>query len=108
MAEQSYVSYEVFVQYNQLEHHQHVGSLLATTPELALQLARENFLRRDRAVNIWVVKSEDIFASPYEEVDYLANELDKSYRRVDGYADNARKWKAFRQRSLEIEDLVKD
>jgi ring-1,2-phenylacetyl-CoA epoxidase subunit PaaB len=55
-AEGLYHPYEVFVQYDHLAHHQHVGSVLAASPDIALQLARENFLRRDKAVNIWVVR----------------------------------------------------
>jgi ring-1,2-phenylacetyl-CoA epoxidase subunit PaaB len=108
VTQQGYQAYEVFVQFNQLEHHQHVGSLIASSPDMALQLARENFLRRDQAVNVWVVPKDAIYATPYEERDYFASEFDRSYRRVDGYSDNARRWKQFRQKSLVIDDLVRD
>jgi ring-1,2-phenylacetyl-CoA epoxidase subunit PaaB len=103
-----YDPYEVFVQYDHLEHHQHVGSVLAASPDIALQLARENFLRRDKAVNIWVVKKSCIHATSYDEPEFFADELDKDYRRVDGYSDNARRWKAFKQKALYIEDIVRD
>lgn len=104
-----YQPYEVFVQYGHLEHHQHVGSVLAASPDVALQLARENFLRRDKAVNIWVVPKDSIYATPYEEPEFFADEMDKAYRRVDGYSsENARRWKAFKQKALSIEEVVQD
>lgn len=103
-----YDVYEIFVQFDPLDHHQHVGSLLASSPDLALQLARENFLRRDKAANIWVVPKQTITASPSDDPDFLAVAFDRDYRRVDGYADNARRWKAFKQRALQLEDLVQD
>ncbi len=103
-----YQPYEVFVQYDHLAHHQHVGSVLAASPDIALQLARENFLRRDKAVNIWVVRKDHIHATPYDVPEFFASEFDKDYRRVDGYADNARRWKAFKQKALHIEDIVND
>ncbi len=101
-----YDAYEVFVQYNALDHHQHVGSLLAPSADVALQLARENFLRRDKAVNLWVVKKSDIYSSAGVPAEFFAMELDRSYRRVDGYSDNARRWKAFKQRALQLEDIL--
>jgi len=103
-----YDVYEVFVQTNQLEGHQHVGSVLAPDGEMALQLARENFLRRDAGVSIWCVKKSMIHATSYEDKDFFAVEFSRDYRRVDGYADNAKKWKIFKQRALHLEDLVKD
>jgi ring-1,2-phenylacetyl-CoA epoxidase subunit PaaB len=103
-----YVSYEVFVQYQQLEHHRHVGSVLAASADVALQLARENFLRRDDAVSIWVAPTSQITMTQHGDADFFAREFDRDYRRVDGYSDNARRWKAFKQKSLEFEDVVQD
>lgn len=103
-----YDVYEVFVQYTQLDHHQHVGSVLAASPEMALLVARENFLRRDKAVNLWVVPKQAIHAKTSEDTDFFAMEFDRDYRRVDGYSDNARRWKAFKQKALHLEDIVKD
>jgi len=104
-----YDVYEVFIQRDSLVQHQHVGSLVAPSPDLALQLARENFLRRDVAVSIWVVKQDHIHATATEDADILANQvLDKSYRNVSGYSDNAKKWKGFKERAITIDDLVND
>lgn len=103
----SYEPYHVFVRQEALEPLQHVGSVLAASPELAVQVARQNFLRRERAVLLWVVPERYIYA-PAPEGDFFADELDKSYRRVDGYADNARRWKVFKQRALHLEDIIRD
>ncbi|PWI57120.1 phenylacetic acid degradation protein [Sulfoacidibacillus thermotolerans] len=106
---QHYEVYEVFVQRDALSHHVHVGSVVAPSAELALQVARENFLRREKAVNIWVVKQENVHATSYEDQDFFANQvLSKSYREVSGYAENARKWKAFKQVAITVDDLVND
>lgn len=102
----SYEPYEVFVRSSRLEPHQHVGSVLAPSSEVALQIARHNFLRRDKAVSLWVVPKR--YVAVREDEAFFADELDKSYRRVDGYADNAKRWKAFKQKQLHIEDIVSD
>ena len=104
-----YDVYEVFVQSDILAHHVHVGSVVAPSPALALQVARENFLRRERAVNIWVVQQQHVHSTSYEDPDVLANqEVDKSYRNVSGYSENAKKWKAFKENAITIDDLVND
>lgn len=103
-----YDAYEVFVQKTQLDQHVHVGSVLAPSVEFALQMARENFLRRDAAVNIWVVRQADVHATPYDDKDYFARELDHKYREVTGYADNARRWKAFKEAALTLEEIIED
>lgn len=104
----TYQPYEVFVQRTHAENHLHVGSVLAATPEMALQVARENFLRRERAVNLWVVLQENIHATRYEDEIFFARELDKTYRDVTGYADNARRWKAFKEKALSLEEIIDD
>lgn len=104
-----YPVFEVFVQKDSLSHHIHCGSVVAPTPDMALQTARESFLRRESAVNIWVVRQEDIAASPTGNSDFLANRTtDKTYREVSGYSDNARKWKRFKESSITIQDLIHD
>lgn len=104
-----YDVYEVFVQRDILAHHVHVGSVVAPSPELALQVARESFLRREQAVNIWVALQNNIHATSYTDADALVNQsLDKSYREVAGYSENAQKWKRFKEKSITIDDLVND
>ncbi len=104
-----YEVYEVFIQRDDLSHHVHVGSVVAPSAKLAHQVARENFLRREKAVNIWVVKQEHVHATSYEDQDFFANQmLNKNYREVSGYAENAKKWKTFKQVAITVDDLVND
>ncbi|WP_124726819.1 phenylacetic acid degradation protein [Staphylospora marina] len=99
-------AYEVFVQKSHMDHHVHVGSLIAPSPEVALQTARENYLRRDKAVNIWVVPQSQIFAAPYDD-DFLSRELDRRYREVAGYTENGRLWRMFKEKEITIEEIVR-
>lgn len=99
--------YEVFVQKSQGDFHTHVGSVVAPSPDHALHMARENFIRREPAVNIWVVPREHVHATPYEEPDFFAREMDRKYREVSGYSENGRLWRMFREKALSIEEIVK-
>lgn len=104
-----YEVYEVFVQRNELTHHAHVGSVVAPSPDIALLVARENFLRRETAVSLWVAPQRHVYASSHDDRDFFANqELDKAYRDVRGYADNAYKWKALKAQPMTIDDVVQD
>lgn len=100
-----YIAYEVFIQKTHGDEHVRVGSVLAPSPAMALQLARDNFLRRDAAVSIWIVRQSDIHQTSYEDNRFFVHEFDKSYRDVRGYADNARRWKSFKQQALSSEDM---
>jgi len=106
-ANTSYDVYEIFVQASDLDPHVHVGSLLAPSPEWALQLARENFLRRTNAVSVWAVRRGDVHTTP-DDPDWFAREFDRKYRDVSGYADNARRWKRFKAQAMNIDDVIAD
>ncbi|MCI0184046.1 phenylacetic acid degradation protein [Sulfoacidibacillus ferrooxidans] len=103
-----YDVFEVFVQKDPLSYHQHVGSVVAPSDSLAVQVARESFLRREKAVNLWVVRQNNIYQSPTDSSFFSNRELGKDYREVAGYADNAHQWKALKQRVMTIDDLVRD
>lgn len=77
--------YEVFHQEKRGAHHEHVGCVHAPNPALALVFAKEQFGRRKRCVNIWVVKSADIMAFSEEDEDMFANNMDKTYRDASGF-----------------------
>ncbi len=103
-----YEAFEVFIQYNPLDFHVHVGSVVAPSPELALQVARENFLRRDKAVNIWVVRQNDVAASSYEDTDFYNHlEMNRDYRNMAAYSGSAQLWKKFKNRVESIEEVAK-
>ena len=77
--------YEVFHQEKRGAHHEHVGCVHAPDPQLALVFAKEQFARRKKCVNLWVVKSADILAFDVEDEDMFANNLEKTYRDASGF-----------------------
>lgn len=100
-----YEIYEVFVQKTQADHHVHVGSLVAPSPDVAIQTARENFLRREKAVNIWVVPRQQVTATSYEP-EFFAREMDRKYREVAGYTENGRLWRMFKEKAITLDEMV--
>ncbi len=73
-------TYEVFHQSRRGDAHVHVGSVHAPDPQMALQLARDQFARRLSCVSLWVVRTSDITATDYQDPDFFARVTDKSYR----------------------------
>ena len=78
-------TYEVFHQKKRGEHHVHVGSVHAPGPELALLFAKEQYGRRGTCVNMWVVKTSEVFATDYDDQDIFATVPDKQYREAAIY-----------------------
>jgi ring-1,2-phenylacetyl-CoA epoxidase subunit PaaB len=60
--------YQVFLQEKTGAPHQDVGSVHAPDSEMALQNARDVFVRRPECVNIWVVPVEEIFSKTAQEL----------------------------------------
>lgn len=83
--------YEVFQQQRRGEPFTHVGAVHASDPEMAILMAREQFARRGRCVQLWVVPTDAIVASPLGEEDLFEQSTDKSYREAFGYRLAARK-----------------
>ncbi|ATL46603.1 1,2-phenylacetyl-CoA epoxidase subunit B [Chitinophaga caeni] len=77
--------FEVFHQEKRGAHHEHVGSVHAPSAQLALVFAKEQFGRRKKCVNLWVVRSADILALDVEDEDMFANNADKTYRDASGF-----------------------
>ena len=78
--------YEVFVRSRRGLDHIHVGSLHAADPELALEYAREVYIRRGEGASIWVVDSRDITASQEDDVEPFYDPMDdKVYRHAMHY-----------------------
>jgi ring-1,2-phenylacetyl-CoA epoxidase subunit PaaB len=78
-------TYEVFQQKKRGTHHVHVGSLHAPDAELAVLFAKEQYARRGQCVNLWVVKTSDVFATEYEDEDIFATTPEKKYREPEVY-----------------------
>ncbi len=78
-------TFEVFQQVKRGTHHQHVGSVHAPNPEMAILFAKEQYCRRGKAVNLWVVKTSDVFVTEYEDADIFETSEDKKYRDPETY-----------------------
>jgi len=82
--------FEVFHQQSRGEPHVHVGSVHASDAETAIMLAKEQFGRRQACVNIWVVPTDAITATDYDDADIFQPGTDKSYREAFGYETTKR------------------
>ena len=82
-------TWEVFHQKSRGDHHLHVGCVHAPGPEIALLFAKEQYARRMKCVNLWVVQSANITATPYEDSDMFEPATDKSYREAYAYKTKA-------------------
>jgi ring-1,2-phenylacetyl-CoA epoxidase subunit PaaB len=100
--EENWVTFEVFHQKKRGDQHIHVGIVHAPTPELALILAKEQYARRRQTANLWVVKSSDVYANSYDDVDIFETVPEKTYREASDYycMDRIRKY----QKEHGIED----
>ncbi|MDQ4076731.1 MAG: 1,2-phenylacetyl-CoA epoxidase subunit B [Chloroflexota bacterium] len=85
--------WEVFQQQRRGDAFEHVGAIHASDAEMALVMAKEQYARRGRCVQLWVVPSNAIVASPMEDADIFEHSTDKSYREAYGYRLAARKRK---------------
>ena len=80
MTDTQWETYEVFHQTKRGDSHVHVGSVHAPDPQMALQMARDQFARRLKCTSIWVVNSKHVTATDYQDGDFFAQVTDKSYR----------------------------
>ena len=67
--------WEVFVRSKAGLDHKHCGSLHAADAQMAIQLARDVYTRRQEGTSIWVVRSDQIIASdPADKDDVLRSD----------------------------------
>lgn len=78
-------TFEVFHQKKRGEQHVHAGVVHAPDPEMALVFAKEQYGRRLKCANMWVVKTSDIYSLGYENEDMFETTPDKMYREAGGY-----------------------
>ena len=74
------ITWEVFHQDKRGKQHGHVGSVHASSPELALIMAKEVFGRRGKTANLWVVKTSDVFTFQTEDEDMFETTPEKTFR----------------------------
>ena len=95
-------TYEVFHQQKSGAHHMHVGSVHAPTPELALILAKEQYARRGKTLNLWVVNTAHVVTMTAEDADVFETTPEKKYRDVAAYMVR-NKVEAFKKQQKEEE-----
>jgi ring-1,2-phenylacetyl-CoA epoxidase subunit PaaB len=80
-------AFAVFHQEKRGKHHEHVGIVHAPNAELALIFAKEQYARRKRCVNMWVVKCTDILAFDTKDEDIFESAIwpEKNYRDASGF-----------------------
>ncbi len=81
-------TYEVFLKRDGQEEYRHAGSIEAPDDELALVLARENYLRRAEGDLLWMVDRADLLVG---DRDFVAPNADKPHRQSDGQLVAARR-----------------
>lgn len=99
MADASFDVYEVFAQSDSLSPHVHVFNVLASSVDMAMALAEENFFRRSDFVNLWVVRRDHIHQLGFEQRDGF-KKLDKPYRTTDDYKYLVDKWRHYRSHPM--------
>ena len=57
----------------------------ASSPELALVLAKEQYARRGKTANLWVVRTADIYTYSQEDEDVFETVPEKTYRDPAAY-----------------------
>ena len=92
-------TYEVFHQKKRGDQHMHVGIVHAPNAEMAFLFAKEQFGRRGTSVNIWVVKTTNVYTSEYDDSDIFDTIPEKLYREAAGYKvmDKINKYKKSHQ-----------
>lgn len=78
-------TFEVMHQSSRGGQHVHVGSVHAPNADMAILFAKEQYARRMKCVNLWVVRTSAITATSYDDADMFEPGLDKSYREAYGY-----------------------
>jgi len=97
---QDYDVYEVFSQKDLTSKFESQFSLLAPSPEIALSLAQENFMRREKVPsNLFVVKREHIHYLAPEKRQALARLDNKEYRNPSFYGYIPSKWRELKAKN---------
>ena len=78
--------WEVFIRSKAGLNHRHSGSLHAADADMALEMARDVYTRRNEGVSIWVVEASKIHASQFEDnASFFEPAEDKVYRHPTFY-----------------------
>ncbi|GHE64763.1 MULTISPECIES: phenylacetic acid degradation b [Roseivirga] len=89
-------SFEVFHLTKRGKQHKYEGNVLAKDYDDAILAAKESFPRDKAIMNVWIVKSEDIYVSDEEDRDIWDTLKEKKYRDAIDYKASD-KIKAFKE-----------
>jgi ring-1,2-phenylacetyl-CoA epoxidase subunit PaaB len=78
-------AYEIFHLKKRGKSHVHMGRVNATSALHALQMARDTFGQEMPCVNVWVIRSADIFQTNPEDKDIWETTPEKKYRDAIAY-----------------------
>ncbi len=78
--------WEIFIRSKAGLDHKHVGSLHAADAQMAIEMARDVYTRRQEGISIWAVESTHIHASnPDDAASFYDPMNDKVYRHPTFY-----------------------
>ena len=78
--------WEIFIRSKAGLDHKHVGSLHASDAQMAIEMARDVYTRRQEGISIWAVESINIHASnPEDSTAFFDPMNDKVYRHPTFY-----------------------
>ncbi len=86
MSNHEWPLWEIFIRSKAGLDHKHVGSLHAADAQMAIEMARDVYTRRQEGISIWAVESKNIHASnPDDAVSFYDPSNDKVYRHPTFY-----------------------
>ena len=74
------ITWEVFHQDKRGKQAVHAGIVHASTPEMAMIFAKEQYARRGKTTNLWVVKTSDVYTFSYDDEDIFETTPEKTFR----------------------------
>jgi ring-1,2-phenylacetyl-CoA epoxidase subunit PaaB len=96
------ITWEVFHQDKRGKQVVHCGIVHASTPEMALVLAKEQYARRGKTTNLWVAKTTDVYTFSSEDEDIFETTPEKTFRDPAAYKVRDRIEKFQKQNKVEI------
>ncbi|HOZ51856.1 MAG TPA: 1,2-phenylacetyl-CoA epoxidase subunit B [Chitinophagaceae bacterium] len=86
MSKNEWPLWEIFIRSKAGLDHKHVGSLHASDAQMAIEMARDVYTRRQEGISIWAVESINIHASnPEDSTAFFDPMNDKVYRHPTFY-----------------------
>ena len=79
------ITWEVFHQDKKGRQAVHAGVVHASSPEMALVLAKEQFARRGKTSTLWVVKTSDVYTFGSDNEDIFETTPEKVFRDPAAY-----------------------